>query len=76
MEQDMKPIGKLFDSITIYNTESVELFINTMKEEQAFYVISQAVFMAHSKGVFSLQESEILSKALRLIQKKEPPTEK
>lgn len=76
MEQEMEPIGKLFDSITIYNNKSVELFIDTMKEEQAFYVITQAVSMAHSKGIYSLQESEILSKALRLLQRKEPPTEK
>lgn len=76
MEQESKPIGQLFNSINIYDEKSVELFIDNMTPEQSFYVITQAVLMAHDNRIYSLQESEILSKALRILQRKEPPTEK
>jgi hypothetical protein len=71
--EDSKPIGFLFESIAIYDESSVETFLDKMNRDQASYVILQAIYMAHSKGIYSLQESEILSKAIRLINK--TPTE-
>jgi hypothetical protein len=48
-----------------------------MTTEQAFYVLTQAIQMAYSKNIYSLQESEILSKSLRLLTQtpNETPTE-
>jgi hypothetical protein len=73
-----EPIGYLFESIAIYDPSSVSIFIDKMIPEQAFYVVTQAIQMAYNKNLYSMQETEILSKALRIIsepQVKETPTE-
>lgn len=62
-----EPIGYLFESIAIYEPSAVPKFIDKMNFEQSFYVLTQAVQMAYTKNIYSLQESEILSKALRII---------
>ena len=66
-----EPIGYLFESIAIYEPSAVPKFIDKMIPEQAFYVLTQAVQMAYTKNIYSLQESEILSKALRLLTQSE-----
>ena len=72
-----EPIGYLFESIAIYEPSAISKFIDKMTPEQAFYVITQALHMAYSKNIFSMQESEVLSKSLRVLSEpqKEPPTE-
>jgi hypothetical protein len=51
----------------IFTFTNVEELIDTMSVEQSYYIITEAIHMAYSKKIFSLQESEILSKALRTI---------
>jgi ribosomal protein S3AE len=77
MTEQKQPIGYLFESIAIYDQSTVSQFVDNLIPEQAFYVITQAVQMAYSKNIYSLQESEILSKSLRILTepKKETPTE-
>lgn len=77
MQEQTQPIGYLFESIAIYEPSAVSKFIETMETQQAFYVLTQAIQMAYSKNIFSLQESEILSKSIRLLTepKNETPTE-
>jgi hypothetical protein len=76
MTGQTQPIGYLFESIAIYEPSAVSKFIDDMVPEQAFYVLTQAIQMAYSKNIFSLQESEVLSKSLRVLTepKKETPT--
>jgi hypothetical protein len=80
MQEQTQPIGYLFDSISYYGEKDVEKFIDSMLPEQAFYAITQALNFAHSKNVFSLMESEVVSKSLRVLstpkEVKETPTEK
>jgi len=38
-----------------------------MDSVQSFYVLTKAIEMAYSRGVYSLQESEILSKSIRIL---------
>jgi len=73
-----EPIGHLFESIAIYDPSSVSIFIDKMTPEQAFYVLTQAIQMAYSKNIFSMQETEVLSKSLRVLnqpRKEKTPTE-
>jgi hypothetical protein len=72
-----EPIGYLFENIAIYDPSSISKFIDKMTPEQAFYVITQALHMAYSKNIFSMQESEVLSKSIRVLNEpqKETPTE-
>ena len=57
--------GLAFEEVAL--TTNVEELIDTMSVEQSYYIITEAIHMAYSKKIFSLQESEILSKALRTI---------
>jgi len=78
MTGSTEPIGYLFESIAIYDPSSISIFIDKMEPEQAFYVITQSIHMAYSKNIFSMQETEVLSKALRILsqpRKEKPPTE-
>jgi hypothetical protein len=67
MNTEKEPLGYLFESIAYESPTNVEELIDTMSVEQSYYIITEAIHMAYSKKIFSLQESEILSKALRTI---------
>jgi len=77
MTEQKQPIGYIFESIAIYDQSTVSQFVDNLIPEQAFYVITQAIQMAYSKNIYSLQEAEILSKSLRVLTepKQETPTE-
>ena len=66
-KKDDKIIGSLFDSIDYTSKEQINTFINNMSEEQAIYCIEQAIQSCHSRGAFTLLESEVISKSLRLF---------
>ena len=46
-----------------------------LNPQQAISVLIQAVNFAQSKGVYSLEDAEILSKAVKVFVKKEAPAE-
>jgi hypothetical protein len=60
-------MGSLFDSIDYTSNEQINTFIDNMTEEQAIYCIEQAIYSCHSRGSFTLLESEVISKSLRRI---------
>ena len=64
-KKDSKIVGSLFDSIDYTSKEQVNTFIDNMTEEQALYCIEQAIYSCHSRGAFTLLESEVISKSLR-----------
>ena len=70
MDNKKEPIGYLFESIAFYSPADVETFVNNLTLEQSYYVVTQAIEMAYSKNLFSLSESEILSKSLRILNSK------
>lgn len=67
MTGNTEPIGYLFESIAIYDQSSVSIFIDKMSQEQAFYVLNQAIQMAYRRNIFSMEETEILSKSFRVL---------
>jgi hypothetical protein len=67
--QNTQPKGFLFGDMAYFSDESVENLINNMEKNSVPYLITQAIVYAHSKNVFNLTESEIISKCLRILNK-------
>ena len=67
MEQEKQPIAFLFEDVAIYKTEDIENLINNLTEEQSKFMLIRAVQMAYKNGIYSLTESEIVSKSLRML---------
>ena len=63
--------GKLFNVIPLMDDNHVDLLLSTMTKETAIYYLTHAVNLAYHNGVYSLGESEILSKSIRMLNKDE-----
>ncbi len=68
MEQK-QPIGFLFERIAYFSDESVEGLIDSLDEKSLYFVLSQVLEYSHSKNIYTLLESEIISKTLRILNK-------
>jgi hypothetical protein len=64
-------IGKLFKTIPLYNEGHIELILQTMDTDSAILMLVQAVKQAYDSGVYSIGETEVISKAIRVLNKKE-----
>ena len=60
-------IGNLFESIHYTSQEQLNVFLDNMTEEQAIYCIKESLNYCFVKGLFDLQESEAVSKSLRVL---------
>jgi hypothetical protein len=67
MEQQKRPILHLFEEVAIYKPEDIDNLIDNLSEEQAKFMLIRAVQMAYRNGLYSLAESEIISKSLRTL---------
>jgi len=67
MEQQKQPILYLFEDVAIYKPEDIDNLIDNLTEEQAKFMLIRAVQMAYKNGLYSLTESEIVSKSLRTL---------
>jgi hypothetical protein len=67
MEQQKQPIAFLFEEVAIYKPEDIENLIDNLTEEQAKFMLIRAVQMGFKNGLYSLTESEIVSKSLRML---------
>jgi hypothetical protein len=52
----------LFDRINIQSSDDFENLVNELNEERANFIIQIAIEKAFNSGLYSLSESEILSK--------------
>jgi hypothetical protein len=71
MEQQPELFGKLFESIPIHSEEHLEVILDTMDKEHGIYYLTQAVKYAYQAGIFSIGECEVISKSIRITNKKE-----
>ena len=67
MEQQKQPIAYLFEEVAIYKPEDIENLIDNLTEEQAKFMLIRAVQMGYKNGLYSLTESELISKSLRTL---------
>jgi hypothetical protein len=76
MDQEQELFGKLFNSIPLYTESHLDAIIDSMDKDQSIYYLIQAVSHAYHSGVYTIGESEIISKAIRTVTKKEEEKEK
>lgn len=69
------PLGTLFDSISYAHNEDVPMWLEKMNVNDAVFALISAAAYGHKKGLYNLLESEIVSKAIRLITLKKPESE-
>jgi hypothetical protein len=67
--EEQQLFGKLFKTIPLYSEEHLEVILQTMNKESANFFLIQAVKHAFDSGVYSIGETEILSKCIRLLAK-------
>jgi len=68
-ETPKNPIGQLFGTINYTSQSDIDKFVENMNPEQAFYILNLSLKYSQSKGLFSLEESEVISKSLRVFTK-------
>ena len=61
--------GMLFDTINYQSDVNLEKFRDSINVEQSLYLIRVAIEFSHSKGMFNMNETELLNKSLRIINK-------
>lgn len=66
-ENQPQPVGSLFGNIQYYNHDDVPNFFDKMTPNDAIFILLSAARFSQSKGLFSLEESEAVSRAVRLI---------
>jgi hypothetical protein len=59
----------LFDTFQFNSNEDVNYFINNLTNEDSNSCIIQAIVSAYKRGAFTMLESEVISKSLRLLNK-------
>ena len=67
MESPKTPIAFLFEDVAIYKPEDIDNLIDNLTDEQAKFMLIRAVQMAYKNGLYSLTESEVISKSLRTL---------
>jgi len=72
MEENNENLNILFDSINYRNITELNRFIEDMNIDQALFCLVRATRYAHNKGLFSIEESEIISKSIRLLTTPQP----
>lgn len=64
---ELESKGVLFDTINYNSNEQLNSFLDNLTKEQAIYCLVEACKSAYNRGSFKLDESEALSRALRVI---------
>ena len=71
MENEGQIYGNLFGTIDLLSEEHLETILTSMNKDHSLYYLVQAVKAAHKRGAFSIGESEIISKSIRVLSKEE-----
>lgn len=67
MENDSKVFGNLFNKIDLISEDHLEVILETMDRSHSILYLIEAVKSAHDRGAFSIGETEVLSKAIRVL---------
>ena len=69
MEQEKQPTGLLFGNIGYNKPEDVDYLIDNLDIPQSFYILTQSLHYIHDSRLLSLQETELVSKSIRILHK-------
>jgi hypothetical protein len=67
MDEKNEFYAELFGSISLKNEDHLQVLIDTMDENNAIYIITQAIKYAFNQGAYSIGETEVLSKSIRVL---------
>ena len=65
--ENLTPKKSLFESIQYSDENEFNKFLFDMNRDQAVYCLIESSKAAFRRGAFSLEESEVLSRALRVL---------
>jgi hypothetical protein len=65
MEEDI--YGKLFNSVPLLTENHLETLLETLDKERSTYLLIQAVKYAYHSGIYSIGETEVISKCIRVM---------
>lgn len=71
MEEQQELFGKLFNTIPLHTESHLDAIIDSMDKDQSMYYLIQAVSHAYHAGIYTIGETEVISKAIRTVSKKE-----
>jgi len=71
--EQVKPIGTLFNTINYNNVSDLDRFIQNLTQEQALYCVVQAARAAHQRSAYGMEESEVVSRAIRVLTTPQEP---
>ena len=71
MENTNNSFGNIFGTINLLTEEHLDVILSTMDKEHSIYYLVEAVKVAYKRGVFTIGETEVISKSIRVLSKKE-----
>lgn len=70
-DNNQETYGNLFGTINLLTEEHLDVILSTMNKEYSIYYLVEAVKSAHKRGAFTIGESEVISKSIRVLSKEE-----
>ena len=70
-EQENELFGNLFGTINLLSEEHLDAILMSMNKDLALYYLVESVKAAHKRGALTIGESEVISKAIRVLTKQE-----
>lgn len=67
--EEKEIFGKLFNSVPLLTENHLDTLLETLDNERSTYLLIQAVKHAYHSGVYSIGESEVISKCIRVLSK-------
>jgi hypothetical protein len=74
-EQENELFGNLFGTINILSEQHLDAILMSMDKDHALFYIIESVKASHKRGAFTIGESEVISKAIRVLSKIEEPNQ-
>ena len=74
-EQENELFGNLFGTINILSEQHLDAILITMNKDHALYYLIESVKASYKRGAFTIGETEVISKAIRVLSKVEEPNQ-
>jgi hypothetical protein len=71
MENEKKLFGNLFNTIDLISEDHLDAILETMDKSHSLIYLIEAVKSAHERNAFTIGETEVISKAIRVLSRDE-----
>ena len=72
MSEENQNVNTLFNTINYKEPHELNKFIDDMNIDQALFCLVHATRYAHNRGLYDIEESEVVSKAIRILTTPQP----